>query len=270
MDFEEIVGPAGVPEKSILILTIFVAGAEPLVDERALCFLGLIPVAGAEGIALDPEVADLVGSSGAAGFIGDFRFEAGKDFAAGAGSYFAGAIGGDHVEAFGGTEGVEDFDVEALAKALEERRGEGFAGGNSVADAGKIEVGAAGAAVIEQRGVIGGNGEKEGGAIAFDVGVNAGRSRTGGRENRRGADREREVAGIAEAVGEEETGDAEAAVACVDFEDGVGIVVRADDHVVMEMYTALGNAGGTGRVEPERRVVFGGGRGGEVRRGGVH
>jgi len=267
VDFEEIVGAAGVPEKSIFILTIFVAGAEPLADERVLCFLGLIPVAGAEGIALDPEVADFVRGGGAAGFVGDFRFEAGKDFAAGAGFYFARAIGGDHVEAFGGTESVEDFDVEALAKALEERRGERFAGGNSVADAGKIEIGAAGAMVIEKRGVIGGHREKESGAIALDVGVNAGGRWAGGTENRGGADGEREVAGIAKAVGEEEAGNAEAAVAFVDFEDGVGVVVRADNHVVMEMYTALGNAGGTGRVEPERRVVFGGGLGSEVGRG---
>jgi len=36
------------------------------------------------------------------------------------------------------------------------------------------------------------------------------------------------------------------------------------------VYAALGNAGGTGRVEPERRVVFGGGMGGEVGRGLVH
>ncbi len=46
--FEEIVGPAGLPEKSIFILTVFVAGAEPSFDERVLCFFGLIPVAGAE------------------------------------------------------------------------------------------------------------------------------------------------------------------------------------------------------------------------------
>ena len=54
MDLEEIVGAAGIPEESILILAIFVAGAEPLADESVFCFLWLIPVTGAEGIAFDP------------------------------------------------------------------------------------------------------------------------------------------------------------------------------------------------------------------------
>src|SRR5260370_5796594 len=125
------------PEKSIFILTIFVAGAEPLVDEGVPCFFGLVPVARAERLALDPEVANFIGSCGATGFVGDFRFEAGKDFAAGAGFYFAGTIGDDHVKAFRGTEGVENFDVEALAKAFEERRGGGVAGGKSGGDDGR-------------------------------------------------------------------------------------------------------------------------------------
>src|ERR1700731_1857000 len=91
LDFKEIVGAAGVPEKSIFILTIFIACAEPLTDKRVFCFFGLIPIAGAEGIALDPKVAHFFGSGRAAGFVGDSCFEAGKDFAAGAGLYFAGA-----------------------------------------------------------------------------------------------------------------------------------------------------------------------------------
>src|SRR5260370_19698479 len=129
------------PEKSIFILTIFVAGWEPLVDEGGPFFFGLVPVAGAERLALDPEVANFIGSCGATGFVGDFRFEAEKDFAAGAGFYFAGTIGDDHVKAFRGTEGVEDFDVGALAKAFEERRGEGFPGGNNPAKTGELEGG---------------------------------------------------------------------------------------------------------------------------------
>ena len=88
------------PEKSVLILTIFVAGAKPVADESVLCLFGLIPIASAEGIALYPEVADLVGRGWAPGFVGDFRLEAGKDFAAGARFYFAGTIGDNHVEAF--------------------------------------------------------------------------------------------------------------------------------------------------------------------------
>src|SRR5260370_6770906 len=249
---------------------IFVAGAEPLVDEGVPCFFGVVPGARAERMGRGPEVGNWIGSWGGTGLVGDFRFEAGKDFAAGAGFYFAGTIGDDHVKAWGGTEGVENFDVEALAKAFEERRGERFAGGNSVTNAGEIEVGTLGPIVSEQGGVVGGHGEKESGAIALDVGVDAGGRRARRREDCGGAAREREVAGVAKTVGEEEARDAEEAVALVDFEDGVGVVVRADDHVVMQVHAAFGNAGRAGRVEPGGRVIFGGGRGGEVGTGGLH
>ena len=85
MDFEEIIGAAGVPEEAVLVLAIFVAGAKPFVYEGGFCFFGLIPVAGAKRIALHPEVADFVCGRRVAGFVGDFCFEAGKDFAAGPG-----------------------------------------------------------------------------------------------------------------------------------------------------------------------------------------
>jgi len=85
LDLEEIVGATGVPEKSIFVLKVFIAGAEPLADEGVFCSFVLIPIAGAEGIALDPKVADFIGRGRAAGFVGDFCFEAGENFAAGAG-----------------------------------------------------------------------------------------------------------------------------------------------------------------------------------------
>ncbi len=50
----------------------------------------------------------------------------------------------------------------------------------------------------------------------------------------------------------------------------MGIVVRADDHIVMEVHAAFGDAGGTGGVEPERGVIFCGGLGGEFGRCGLH
>ena len=119
MDFEEIVGTAGVPEEAVLVLAIFVAGAKPFVYEGGFCFFGLVPVGGAEGVTFYPEVTDFVGGGGIAGVVGDFRFEAGKDFAAGPGFYFAGAIRDNHVQAFRGAKSVEDFDAKALTEAFE-------------------------------------------------------------------------------------------------------------------------------------------------------
>lgn len=130
---------------------------------------------------------------------------------------------------------------------------------------GEIEVGSAGAMVIEQRGVVGGHGEKKCGAIALDIGVDACGGGARGRQDGGCAAREREIAGVAETVGEEETGYAEAAIAFVDLEDFVGIVMRADNHVVMKMHAAFGHAGRAGGVEPKGGVIFGGGLSGEVR-----
>ena len=92
--------------------------------------------------------------------------------------------------------------------------------------------------------------------MALNIGIDAGwRGSSGGKNCGRAAG-EREVAGVAETVREKKAGDAEAAVAFVDVEDGVGVMVRADHHVVMKMDAALGDAGGTGRVKPEGGVVL--------------
>lgn len=174
------------------------------------------------------------------------------------------------MQAFGGAERVEDFDAEALTEALEERRGKRFASGNGVANAGEIEIGTAGAMVIEQSGVICGHREEESGAIALDIGTNAGGRWTSGAKNCGGAAGKREVAGVTQTVREKKASDAQAAVAFVDFEDGVGVVVGADHHVVMKVHASFGDSGGAGRVEPEGRVILGGGRRSEVGRGGFH
>ncbi len=57
--------------------------------------------------------------------------------------------------------------------------------------------------VSEQCGVVRRHGEKQRGAVALDVRVDAGGSRASRRENGCGATGEREVAGIAQAIGEE-------------------------------------------------------------------
>src|SRR5712672_4497112 len=108
-----------------------------------------------------------------------------------------------------------------------------------MADTGEIEIGTTGATVIEECGVICGHGKKERWAIALDIGVDAGWRRTSGGKNCGGAAGQREVAGVAETVREKEARYAEAAVALVNFENGVSVVVGADHHVVMKMDAAL-------------------------------
>jgi hypothetical protein len=92
--------------------------------------------------------------------------------------------------------------------------------------------------------------------MALDIGIDAGWSGSSGGKNCGSAAEEREVSGVAETVREKKAGNAEAAVALVNSENGVSVVVGADYHVVMKMDAALGDAGGPGRVEPEGGVVL--------------
>src|SRR5690242_21915183 len=83
-----------------------------------------------------------------------------------------------------------------------------------------------------------------------------------------GADGEGEVETVAQAVGEVELGGGESDVVGANLEDGLGVQLGADVHVVLEVDAALGEAGAAGAVEPEGHVVARGGRGGELRAAG--
>src|SRR5712691_9884092 len=197
VDLEEVVRSAGVPEVTVLILIILIAGSEPLAHERLFRFFVLIPVAGADGISADPQIANLIRSDGVSVVVDNFRVITGEHFAARASSNLAGAVGNDHVQAFRGAKRIENLDTEALLETLEERCGKRFTRGDRVADTAQVKLFPIFAAVSKQCRVVCGHREEERGAIALDVGVDAGRSRTRLRENGCGATGEREVAGVA-------------------------------------------------------------------------
>jgi hypothetical protein len=92
--------------------------------------------------------------------------------------------------------------------------------------------------------------------MALDIGIDAGWRGSSGGKNCGGAAGKREVSGVAEAVCKKKARYAEAAVALVNSENGVSVVVGADYHVVMKMDAALGDASGPGRVKPEGGVVL--------------
>ena len=58
-DLEHVVGAPGVPVEPVGVLRVLVAGADPVPFDRVLGLLVLVPVAGADRIAADPQVADL-------------------------------------------------------------------------------------------------------------------------------------------------------------------------------------------------------------------
>src|ERR1700731_4421458 len=103
-----------------------------------------------------------------------------------------------------------------------------------------------------------GNGEKQRRTVAFYIGVNGSRRGALGRKNRCGAATKREVAGVAKPISEEQTRDAEAAVALLHLQNAFRVQLAAHDHVVMQMDAAFGRARASGGVEPESRLVFAG------------
>ena len=70
-----------------------------------------------------------------------------------------------------------------------------------MANTGEIEVGPGAAVVIKQSSVVCGHREKKGRAIPLNIRVNAGGSWASRREDRGRSAGEREVAGVAEAIG---------------------------------------------------------------------
>src|ERR1700730_15963290 len=122
VDFENVVGAAGVPEVAVFVLVVFVARAEPAAYKSLLGFFVFVPVAGTSRVSFDQEIANFVGRDGVSIFVDDFGFIARDDFSAGAGLGFAGAIGDDHLQSFRGAERIENFDAEAFFETVKQRR----------------------------------------------------------------------------------------------------------------------------------------------------
>src|SRR5580704_14352954 len=118
VDFENVVGAAGIPEEAFFVLVVFVAGAKPIAYKSLLGFFVFVPVAGTSRVAFDEEIADFVGRDGVSIFVDDFGFVAGDYFPTGAGLGLAGAIGDDHLQSFRGAERIENFDAKALFEAV--------------------------------------------------------------------------------------------------------------------------------------------------------
>src|SRR5258708_38276981 len=94
--------------------------------------------------------------------------------------------------------------------------------------------------------------------MGFDDLEHVGWRRRASEEHRGPAYGKGEVQAIAEAVGKEELGHAEAAVALGDVEHATGIQIGADHHVAVQMDATLGEPGAARRIQPESGVVLAG------------
>src|SRR5207248_635993 len=129
--FEHVVAAAGVPQKSVRILNVLVAGAYPSSEDGVSGPIVLVPVAGADGVALDQQVANIANRHGLTVVVQDPGLVAGHWFARRTGTDGARLVGDEDVQDLGGTDAVEDLDPVAFFKAFEDGRWQGFTGRNA-------------------------------------------------------------------------------------------------------------------------------------------
>src|ERR1700685_3820465 len=118
----------------------FIAGKYPAVLLHARSKLGNLPILGESAVALHPQVSNLAVRNRCARFVNYSRFIAGNLATASSGTRLAGPCREKNVQHFGGADTVQNFDSEAFAKALENLRGQGFAGRDGDANRGEIHV----------------------------------------------------------------------------------------------------------------------------------
>src|SRR5262249_3455104 len=137
-NLQHVVRSAGVPEVAVLVYRVFVPRADPVPFDRVLRLLVLIPVTGADGVAADPEIADLAGRHRCAAVVEKPRVVAVDILAARSGTDGAGTVRNEHVQPFGRSDAVDDVDAEPLLEPLVQRGGKRFTGRDSEADAREI------------------------------------------------------------------------------------------------------------------------------------
>ncbi len=167
----------------------------------------------------------------------------------------AGPVGDEHVQDLGGADAVQHFHTEAIAPALVQLLGQRLARRDAEPEGREVEP-ALRLLHLQHRRVQGRHAEEErrpvpGDQLEHGVGRRAVRM-----EHGLAAHVEREVTGVAEAVGEEQLRRREDAVLLGHLEHLPRVRVAAVHHVVLEVNGALGPARRPGRVEPERGVVL--------------
>src|SRR5262249_38222931 len=124
--------------------------------------------------------------------------------------------------------------------------------------------------IRKQSSVVRGHREKERRAIVLDIGEDGLSGRTARRKDRGSTAGKRKIAGVAQAVGEKQPSDAEAAVVFIHPEDALRVQLGTNDHVVMQMNASLGGTRAAGGIEPECSFILARWLGGEIWRRRAH
>ena len=244
-------------EIAVGVLEEHVSGSEPLPLHGAPALLVTVPVAGGDGLALDPQLAGGAGQDRPSLAVHQPRLEAGDHLPAGARARRPGPIGQVVVQRLGGAHHVEQLETESLSPALEHRRRQRLAGGDAQAQRAQIEA-PRGLGYLEETRVHGGHREE----MCRPLGGHEGEQLLGiepfGNEEGGGAGEGGKVQRVAETEGEEELGGGEDAIVRPDAEDAAPHPLGGVHEIVLAVHGGLGRSGGAGGVAPERDVVAGG------------
>ena len=258
---QHVVAAAVVPEVAVRVLVVLVPGLDPRAEERLLRLVVLVPVVGHRRVAAHAEVADL--ARPAPGAPRRRRSRTRSRGRAGPTTPAAPRPGGSR--------GRCGRSRSCRCRRRSPRRSARATGGRGRRAAPRRPTRRGGAT----RGRTGAPRpsppawrRRGSGTPKKSVGrwrVSSSKTASGRRpvrvEDALGADAHREVAGVAEAVGEEELGGGVHLVGGPEAEHLLRVGLGRDHHVVVEVHGPLGAAGRARRVEPERHVVAGGRRG---------
>ena len=235
----------------------FIAGKYPAVLLHARSKFGNLPILGESAVALHPQVSNLAVRDRCARFVNYSRFIAGNLATASSGTRLAGPRREKNVEHFRRTDTVQNFNSEALAKALENLRGQRFAGRDRYANRGEIYIEAL-FRITKKSSVKGGHGEKDGRAVlGYKLRDTIGTRAVGIKHGAR-AEKEREIHSIAKTIGEIELRNGEHAVIRAQGQDALREVTRSDQHVAVAMHGSFRRSTAAGGIEKKRGA--GGGR----------
>src|ERR1039458_496659 len=100
-DLQHVIGPSGVPEISVFILVILVAGSDPMSFNRVLSLFVLVPVISPNRVSSNQQIARLPLRHRTVIVVRDSGFESGDYRAAGARAHSSRTIGDHHVQSLG-------------------------------------------------------------------------------------------------------------------------------------------------------------------------
>ena len=150
-----------------------------------------------------------------------------------------GLVGDEDVQDLRRADPVQDLHPVAFFEPLEDRRWERLAGRNAPAHRREVAF----ALVGQDLGIVGRHGEEERRPMRFDDLEHVGRRWRTSKQHRGAAHAEWEVQPVAQAIGKEELGHAEAAVTLGHVQHATGVQIGAHHHVTVLVNAALGKAG---------------------------